>query len=149
MRARSEPPGTSHCHIGPPISTKVLSIDTESRSRRGYSLARDSIEDANDPKISAFLRLEKMLVLLAQVLLRRVIVLQKRTERDNMETLESVANSNIHFHDVDYQAVVCHRCGTKIYPIELLDAHLDRHQVKDLYLEGELKRLQYAMGRMR
>ena len=30
-----------------------------------------------------------------------------------------------------------------------LDAHMDRHQIKDLYLEGELKRLQYAMGRMR
>ncbi len=66
-----------------------------------------------------------------------------------MEALESANNSNIHFNDIVYQAAVCHRCGTKIYPVELLDAHLDRHQVKDLYLEGELKRLQYAMGRMR
>ncbi len=66
-----------------------------------------------------------------------------------MENLENAGNSNIHVNDVVYQAAVCHRCGTKIYPIELLDAHLDRHQVKDLYLEGELKRLQYAMGRMR
>ena len=90
-----------------------------------------------------------MLALLAQPLLQRVIVLQKTTARDNMETLEIADNSNIQFNDVVYQAAVCHRCGTKIYPIELLDAHLDRHQVKDLYLEGELKRLQYAMGRMR
>lgn len=66
-----------------------------------------------------------------------------------METLENTGNSNIHVNDVVYQAAVCQRCGTKIYPIELLDAHLDRHQVKDLYIEGELKRLQYAMGRMR
>ncbi len=66
-----------------------------------------------------------------------------------MEILENTGNSDIHVNDVVYQAAVCHRCGTKIYPIELLDAHLDRHQVKDLYLEGELKRLQYAMGRMR
>jgi hypothetical protein len=66
-----------------------------------------------------------------------------------METLENTGNSNIHVNDAVYQAAVCHRCGTKIYPIELLDAHLDRHQVKDLFLEGELKRLQYAMGRMR
>ena len=66
-----------------------------------------------------------------------------------METLESSSQSNIQFHDVTYHAAVCHRCSAKIYPVELLEAHMDRHQVKDLYLEGELKRLQYAMGRMR
>lgn len=55
----------------------------------------------------------------------------------------------IHFNDATYHAAVCHRCGTKIYPVEQLEAHMDRHQIKDLYLEGELKRLQYAMGRMR
>jgi hypothetical protein len=59
---------------------------------------------------------------------------------------ESVA---IHINDATYHAAICHRCGTKIYPAEQLDAHMDRHQLKDLYLEGELKRLQYAMGRMR
>jgi len=66
-----------------------------------------------------------------------------------METVESSDRSNIQFHDVSYDAAVCRRCSAKIYPAELLEAHLDRHQVKDLYLEGELKRLQYAMGRMR
>ena len=30
-----------------------------------------------------------------------------------------------------------------------LEPHLDRHQLKDLYLEGELKKLQFAMARMR
>lgn len=68
---------------------------------------------------------------------------------ETMETLQSLDHSSIHIHDVTYHAAVCHRCSAKIYPAELLDAHLDRHQVKDLYLEGELKRLQYAMGRMR
>jgi hypothetical protein len=57
--------------------------------------------------------------------------------------------SNIQYHDTTYHAAVCQRCGTKIYPAAQLDAHMDRHQLKDLYLEGELKRLQYAMGRMR
>jgi len=57
--------------------------------------------------------------------------------------------SDIHCDNGIYQAAVCHRCATKIYPPQLLEAHLDRHQIKDLFLEGELKRLQYAMGRMR
>jgi hypothetical protein len=57
--------------------------------------------------------------------------------------------SDIYFDNAIYQAAVCHRCGSKIYPAQMLESHLDRHQIKDLYLEGELKRLQYAMGRMR
>jgi hypothetical protein len=57
--------------------------------------------------------------------------------------------TNIHYEDATYHAAVCHRCGTKIYPAAELEAHLDRHQLKDLYLEGELKKLQFAMARMR
>jgi hypothetical protein len=66
-----------------------------------------------------------------------------------METSIATEYSDICCDNGTYHAVVCHRCGTKIYPEELLEPHLDRHQVKDLYLEGELKRLQFAMGRMR
>ncbi len=66
-----------------------------------------------------------------------------------MESLQSSSESNIQFHDAIFHAAVCQRCGVKIYPAKLLVAHMDRHQIKDLYLEGELKRLQYAMGRMR
>jgi hypothetical protein len=66
-----------------------------------------------------------------------------------METTVSNELSAIHYNEATYHAAVCQRCGTKIYPAEHLDAHMDRHQLKDLYLEGELKRLQYAMGRMR
>jgi hypothetical protein len=57
--------------------------------------------------------------------------------------------SEIQCDNATYQAAVCHRCGAKIYPAELISAHMDRHQVKDLYMEGELRRLQFAMNRMR
>jgi hypothetical protein len=57
--------------------------------------------------------------------------------------------SDIRYEDGTYHAAVCQRCGTKIFPADLLEAHMDRHQLKDLYLEGELKKLQFAMARMR
>jgi hypothetical protein len=66
-----------------------------------------------------------------------------------METPSGTEYSDIHYDNGIYHAVVCHRCGAKMYPAELLDAHMDRHQLKDLFLEGELRKLQYAMGRMR
>ena len=66
-----------------------------------------------------------------------------------MESSVETEFSDIQCDNSVYQAAVCHRCGTKIYPAELLEPHLDRHQLKDLYLEGELKKLQFAMGRMR
>jgi hypothetical protein len=71
------------------------------------------------------------------------------TERDKMETSATAEYIQISCENSTYNAAVCHRCGTKIFPVELLDAHLDRHQIKDLYLEGELKKLQFAMARMR
>ena len=66
-----------------------------------------------------------------------------------METSATAEYIQISCENSTYKAAVCHRCGTKIFPVELLDAHLDRHQIKDLYLEGELKKLQFAMARMR
>ena len=74
---------------------------------------------------------------------------QFSAERDDMESPIVNELSAIQYHDTTLYAAVCQRCGTKIYPAGELDAHMDRHQIKDLYLEGELKRLQYAMGRMR
>jgi hypothetical protein len=71
------------------------------------------------------------------------------TERDKMETSETAEYIQISCENSTYNAALCQRCGTKIFPAELLDAHLDRHQIKDLYLEGELKKLQFAMARMR
>ena len=54
-----------------------------------------------------------------------------------METTIQLELIEIQYEDATYHAAVCHRCGTKIYPAE------------DLYLEGELKKLQFAMARMR
>jgi hypothetical protein len=61
-------------------------------------------------------------------------------------------NSNESAINIDnnvLRAALCHRCGTKIYPASELEAHMDRHQLKDMFLEGELKKLQYSMNRMR
>jgi hypothetical protein len=66
-----------------------------------------------------------------------------------MEIPLSTEYSDIHYENSTYHAAICYRCGAKMYPTELLEAHLDRHQLKDLYIEGELRKLQYAMGRMR
>ena len=74
---------------------------------------------------------------------------KKPTERDNMETPATNECFDIFFNKAIYPAAICHRCSTKIYPASSLEAHLDRHQLKDLYLVGELKKLQYSMGRMR
>lgn len=62
---------------------------------------------------------------------------------------EPVTMYDIHYEHGTYQAAVCHRCGAKMFPAELLEAHMDRHQLKDMFLESELKKLQYAMNRMR
>ncbi len=67
------------------------------------------------------------------------------------ETSATSATSEtaINFDSNIFHAVLCHRCGTKIYPAQQMEAHLDRHVIKDMFLEGELKKLQYSMGRMR
>jgi hypothetical protein len=55
----------------------------------------------------------------------------------------------IQFENETFNAVRCHRCGAKMFPADLLEAHMDRHELKDMYIQGELKKLQYAMNRMR
>jgi ribosomal protein S27AE len=71
------------------------------------------------------------------------------TARDIMEAIVTNETYEIHHENMTYQAAVCHRCGAKMFPAELLEAHMDRHQLKDMYLESELKKLQYSMNRMR
>jgi hypothetical protein len=66
-----------------------------------------------------------------------------------METSVSNDSYEIRHENATYEAAVCHRCNAKMFPVELLEAHMDRHQLKDMYLESELKKLQYAMNRMR
>lgn len=66
-----------------------------------------------------------------------------------MESASSQDFDNIQYEKSTFKAAVCHRCGAKMFPAELLEAHMDRHELKDMYLQGELKKLQYSMNRMR
>jgi predicted nucleic-acid-binding Zn-ribbon protein len=81
--------------------------------------------------------------------------LSEEREKQNMETSSAASPTSatsetaINFDNNIFDAVLCHRCGTKIYPAQQMEAHLDRHVIKDMFLEGELKKLQYSMGRMR
>jgi predicted nucleic-acid-binding Zn-ribbon protein len=86
---------------------------------------------------------------LASRLLNGASTCENETERDNMETPITAETAEIQVESATYQAAVCPRCGTKFYPAESLEAHMDRHQLRDLFLEGELKKLQLAMGKMR
>jgi len=56
---------------------------------------------------------------------------------------------SIHYNQETFKAAICHRCGAKMFPADLLEAHMDRHELKDMYIQSELKKLQYAMNRMR
>ena len=78
-------------------------------------------------------------------MLGREIAVEGELTVEMMDTSESA----IRFDNNLLQAALCHRCGTKIYPASDMEAHMDRHQVKDMFLEGELKKLQYSMNRMR
>ncbi|MGH7823650.1 MAG: C2H2-type zinc finger protein [Candidatus Binatia bacterium] len=71
------------------------------------------------------------------------------TSEREMEALIASETAEIQVESLIYRAAVCPRCGTKFYPAESLEAHMDRHQLRDLFLEGELKKLQLAMGKMR
>jgi len=66
-----------------------------------------------------------------------------------MESMISESSYAIHYENETFHAAVCHRCGAKMFPTELLEAHMDRHELKDMYLQSELKKLQYSMNRMR
>jgi ribosomal protein S27AE len=66
-----------------------------------------------------------------------------------MEAVANVDSYDIQFEKETFHAAVCNRCGARMFPAELLEAHMDRHELKDLYLQSELKKLQFAMNRMR
>jgi len=66
--------------------------------------------------------------------------------------MESATSDNyyaIRYEKETFHAAVCQRCGARMFPTELLEAHMDRHELKDMYLQGELKKLQFSMNRMR
>jgi hypothetical protein len=66
-----------------------------------------------------------------------------------LETSASHVLTEIRVHNQTKRAAVCDRCGAKFYPPSLLDVHLDHHRTRDLFLEGEVKKLQATMGRMK
>ena len=74
---------------------------------------------------------------------------KQTTERDKMESMISESSYAIRYENATFHAAVCSRCGAKMFPVELLEAHMDRHELKDMYLQSELKKLQYSMNRMR
>jgi hypothetical protein len=67
----------------------------------------------------------------------------------NEQTYDSQWVTPVVDQNTRVRAAVCGRCGVKIYPPSLLDLHQQRHQLKDRFLEEELKKLQSVFGRMR
>lgn len=47
------------------------------------------------------------------------------------------------------KAVVCERCGAKIYPATLLKPHQHRHRLLQRWFNAEIKRLQQTIKHMR
>ena len=76
-------------------------------------------------------------------------MLQIIAREGQMESATTNESYDIQYEKVTFPAAVCHRCGAKMFPADLLEAHMDRHELKDMYLQGELKKLQYSMNRMR
>lgn len=66
-----------------------------------------------------------------------------------MESSITESYTDIHVENATIRAAICHRCGAKIHPPRLLRLHEHYHEAKDLFLAGELKKLQSAMGRMK
>ena len=78
-----------------------------------------------------------------------VALLQITDSEGQMESSISETSYSIQYDNETFNAAVCHRCGARMFPAELLEAHMDRHELKDLFLQSELKKLQFAMNRMR
>lgn len=66
-----------------------------------------------------------------------------------METPVSNVFIDIQVENETLRAVICQRCGTKIYPPRLLKSHIHYHRAKENFLEEEMRKLQLVMGRIR
>jgi uncharacterized OB-fold protein len=55
----------------------------------------------------------------------------------------------ISFDQNDFRAAKCEKCGTKIYPASLLDAHVVRHEQRDRWFSDELRKLKHTFSHMR
>jgi uncharacterized OB-fold protein len=66
----------------------------------------------------------------------------------NMDSA-STESKIISFDQNDFRAAKCEKCGGKIYPASLLEAHLARHAQRERWLHDELRKLQYTFSHMR
>jgi hypothetical protein len=48
-----------------------------------------------------------------------------------------------------FKAVICEKCGAKIYPAKLLKSHQHRHRLMQQWFDAELKRLRKTIKHMR
>ena len=55
----------------------------------------------------------------------------------------------ISFDQNDFRAAKCEKCGTKIYPASLLEAHVLRHEQRDRWFSEELRKLKHTFSHMR
>ena len=59
------------------------------------------------------------------------------------------SSGTISFDQNDFRAAKCEKCGTKIYPASLLDAHVVRHEQRDRWFSDELRKLKHTFSHMR
>ncbi|HWH80433.1 MAG TPA: hypothetical protein VNT76_23795 [Candidatus Binatus sp.] len=48
-----------------------------------------------------------------------------------------------------FRAVMCDKCGAKMYPKSLLEPHLTRHRRRQRWVNAELRKLQHTFAHMR
>lgn len=49
----------------------------------------------------------------------------------------------------NFHAVMCDKCGAKMYPRSLLEPHLTRHRRRQRWVNAELRKLQHTFAHMR
>ena len=71
-------------------------------------------------------------------------------DRSEEKMRSGASNSKtISFDRNDFRAAKCEKCGTKIYPAALLDAHVMRHEQRDRWFNDELRKLRHTFSHMR
>jgi hypothetical protein len=92
------------------------------------------------------IRRRESLRLLAHPLL--FVMSRPNNSEEKMRSGASTSRT-ISFEQNDFRAAKCAKCGTKIYPASLLDAHVVRHKKRDRRFNDELKKLQQTFSHMR
>jgi hypothetical protein len=81
-------------------------------------------------------------------LLAYPLLYSRTTPKEKMRSGAS-SSTTILFDQNDFRAVKCAKCGTKIYPAALLDAHVVRHKKRDRWFNDDLRKLQHTFWHMR